>query len=103
MKNYYSLVTSLLALVFVLYTSTPAQMRSSFVPDLDGATLVSDIIVESNTYSDMYDPGFTVYPGFPQQGLYTVISPKTGAIYCNLDADAEMEFLAQVKHYTLLI
>lgn len=93
MKNYYSLVTSLLALVFVLYTSTPAQMRSSFVPDLDGATLVSDIIVESNTYSDMYDPGFTVYPGFPQQGLYTVISPKTGAIYCNLDADAEMEII----------
>ena len=93
MKKYYLLVTSLLVLVSLLYTSTPAQVRSSFVPDLDGSVLVSDIVVESNAYSDMYDPGFTVYPGFPQQGLYSVISPKTGAIYCNLDADAEMEII----------
>ena len=93
MKNYYSLVFSLFLLVFLFNTSSSAQTRSAFTPDLDGTILNSEIMVQSNSYSDLYDPGFTVYPGFPKQGLYSVISPKTGSIYCNLDADAEMEII----------
>lgn len=70
-----------------------AQIKTNFISDLDGLSPVSNIAAESNSYSDMFDPGFTVYLGFPQQGLYSVISPKTGAIYCNLDADPEMEII----------
>ena len=90
MKQIMFLLFSLLVLINI---STSAQIKTNFIPDLDGVSLTSDITAESNYYSDMYDPGFTVYPGFPKQGLYTVISPKTGAIYCNLDADPEMEIV----------
>ena len=93
MKRYYFLVVSISVFIFLLNISTSAQTKSSFIPDLDWIGFNSDIIVGSNNYSDMYDPGFTVYPGFPQQGLYSVISPKTGSIYCNLDADPDMEIL----------
>ncbi len=93
MKRIYLLVTSLSVFILLLSISNSAQTRSNFVPDLDGAALTTDIIAESNTYSKMYDPGFTVYTGFPKQGLYTVIAPKTGSIYCNLDSDAEMEII----------
>ena len=77
----------------LLNFSTSAQIKSNFISDLDGLSQVSNIAAESNSYSNMFDPGFTVYPGFPQQGLYSVISPKTGAIYCNLDAEPEMEII----------
>lgn len=77
----------------LLNVPTLAQIKTSFISDLDGLTLVSNIAAEPNSYSNMFDPGFTVYPGFPQQGLYSVISPKTGAIYCNLDNDPEMEII----------
>lgn len=87
------LMISIFSLLVLFNISTSAQLKTNFIPDLDGVSLSSDISVESNYYSDMYDPGFTVYPGFPKQGLYTVISPKTGAIYCNLDADPEMEII----------
>jgi hypothetical protein len=80
-------------LILIINISITAQTRSNFVPDLDGVVKSSDVMLVSNTYSDMYDPGFTVYTGFPQQGLYSVISPKTGSIYCNLDSDAEMEIV----------
>jgi hypothetical protein len=93
MNRIYLLVTSLSVFILLLSISNSAQTRSNFVPDLDGAALTTDIIAESNTYSKMYDPGFTVYTGFPKQGLYTVIAPKTGSIYCNLDSDAEMEII----------
>ncbi len=93
MKNRYTPFSFLFTLVFFLGISTFAQIRSNFIPDLDGVALVSDIMVESSAYSEIYDPGYTVYSGFPKQGLYSVISPKTGAIYCNLDADPEMEII----------
>lgn len=93
MKCCYLFVFPLFVLIILFNISNSAQIRSSFVPDLDGIGLTSDIRVESNTYSDMYDPGFIVYNGFPQQGLYSVISPKTGSIYCNLDSDPEMEII----------
>ena len=93
MKHFYLTVLFVFIFFSLLNISTSAQTKTSFIPDLDGLALVSDIMVESNSYSDMYDPGFTVYPGFPKQGLYSVISPKTGAIYCNLDSDTEMEII----------
>ena len=93
MKNFYFISLYVLILFSLLNISTVAQTKSGFIPDLDNPALISDIAVESNSYSDMYDPGFTVYPGFPQQGLYSVISPKTGAIYCNLDSDTDMEII----------
>ncbi|HCY75281.1 MAG TPA: hypothetical protein DHV28_05125 [Ignavibacteriales bacterium] len=87
------LMISIFSLLVLFNISTSAQLKTNFIPDLDGVVPVSDISIESNNYSDMYDPGFTVYPGFPKQGLYSVISPKTGAIYCNLDTDPEMEII----------
>jgi hypothetical protein len=85
------------AFIFIFLTflniSSSAQTKTSFIPDLDEFTPISEIIAESNHYSDMYDPGFTIYPGFPKQGLYSVISPKTGAIYCNMDTDSDMEII----------
>lgn len=80
---------------FLILTSLPIQpqVKSKFVPDIDGIIKISEINIESTLNWEMYDPGFTVYPGFPQQGLYTIISPKTGSIYCNLDSDSEMEII----------
>jgi hypothetical protein len=88
---------STFVLFFIFQTlvsfSASAQIKAGFIPDLDNLSAVSSVMAESNNYSEMYDPGFTVYPGFPKEGLYTVISPKTGAIYCNLDTDPEMEII----------
>ena len=93
MKLSYLLAPFLSTIFFSMNISIFAQTESSFIPDLDAIGNVPEIISSQSSYSDMYDPGFTVYPGFPQQGLYSVISPKTGAIYCNLDSDAEMEII----------
>jgi hypothetical protein len=93
MKQLFSFVFFIFIFLTFLNLSSSAQTKTSLIQDLDEFTPISEIVAESNYYSDMYDPGFTVYPGFPKQGLYTVISPKTGAIYCNLDADAEMEII----------
>lgn len=93
MKRKFFTLSVLIILYFLLVLPTLAQIRTSFINDLDDFLPVSEIVAESNQYSDMYDPGYTVYPGFPKQGLYSVISPKTGAIYCNLDADTDMEII----------
>lgn len=93
MKKLISTIFSLLLLVLSFSISIDAQIKTSLIPDLDELYPHSEIIAESNHYSDMYDPGYTVYPGFPKQGMYNIFSPKTGAIYCNLDADPEMEIL----------
>ncbi len=93
MKQIFSYVFFIFIFLTFLNVTSSAQTKTSFIPDLDEFAPISEIIAESNNYSDMYDPGFTVYPGFPKQGLYSVISPKTGAIFCNLDADAEMEII----------
>lgn len=93
MKRIFSVVLNLFLFHMLLCSFTEAQVKAKFIPDLDGLAPVSEVLAEVNNYSDMYDPGFTVYPGFPKEGLYTVISPKTGAIYCNLDSDSEMEIL----------
>lgn len=93
MKNSFSILLSSFFFALILISQLNAQTKATFIPDLDGFAPVTTVIAESGNYSDMYDPGFTVYPGFPKEGLYTVISPKTGAIYCNLDADSEMEIV----------
>jgi len=78
MKN---LITVLFVSFLLVTVSVDAQIRTSFIPDLDELISTAEIIAESNHYSDMYDPGYTVYPGFPKQGMYNIFSPKTGAIY----------------------
>ena len=93
MKQLFFRVFFIFIFLTFLNILSSAQTKTSFIPDLNEFTPISEIVAESNQYSDMYDPGYTVYPGFPQQGSYSVISPKTGAIYCNLDADAEMEII----------
>ncbi len=93
MKNLISTISVFIILFVFFPISVDAQIRTSFIPDIDQLITTSEIIAESNHYSDMYDPGYTVYPGFPQQGMYNIFSPKTGAIYCNLDADPDMEIL----------
>lgn len=93
MKNLITIVSVILISFFLFTVSVDAQIRTSFIPDIDQLITSYEIVAESNHYSDMYDPGYSVYPGFPKQGMYSILSPKTGAIYCNLDADVEMEIL----------
>ncbi|HEX9251299.1 MAG TPA: hypothetical protein VF870_03605, partial [Ignavibacteriaceae bacterium] len=91
----HKIFTLFLLMFFFSFLTVPvlAQVRTGLINDLDEFFPISEIVAESNSYSDLFDPGFIVYPGFPQQGLYSVISPKTGAIYCNLDAEPEMEII----------
>ncbi len=93
MKNLLTVISVFLVSFLLFTVSVDAQIRTSFIADIDQLITSSEIVAESNHYSDMYDPGYSVYPGFPKQGMYNIFSPKTGAIYCNLDADAEMEIL----------
>ncbi|MFO7524967.1 MAG: FG-GAP-like repeat-containing protein [Ignavibacteriaceae bacterium] len=93
MKHSFSILLNTMFFTLIFLFQINAQTEATFIPDLDGLAPVSTVIAESGNYSDMYDPGFTVYPGFPKEGLYTVISPKTGAIYCNMDADPDMEII----------
>jgi hypothetical protein len=69
-----------------------AQTKSTFITDLDGNAPAGTTEAVSY-FSEEAPTSFTVYPGFPKQGAYTVISPKTGAIFCNMDADSDMEFV----------
>jgi len=89
MKRY---STSLLLLFLIFSLSINAQVKKTFIPDLDGKVHPS-MGTPLNTAENFPDNAFTVYPGFPRTGLYSVISPKTGAIYCNLDADSDMEII----------
>src|SRR5690606_16197716 len=94
MKNFY-LVFFTFLLILSLSPSTNSQIRSTFIPDIEGkVNSSSESIIYSSGQSSFFDgPNFTMYPGFPVQYLYTVFSPKTGGIYCNMDADAYMEIV----------
>jgi len=72
-----------------------AQVRSVFIPDIEGKIQNSS---QSVMYGESLNPNnangnFTIYPGFPVQNFYTIFSPKTGGIFCNMDSDTDMEIV----------
>jgi hypothetical protein len=81
-----------LLLILFMAVNLSAQLKSTFIRDLDGNAGISEISSGTPLFTEN-ELGYPVYPGFPKQGLYSVISPKTGSIYCNMDSDADMEFI----------
>lgn len=89
MKNFTYLIL-LMMLIFTL--PAHSQTSSTFVPDLDGKINSTELAFTDMDKMDA-PTAFTVYTGFPLQGAYTVIAPKTGATYCNMDGDSDMEII----------
>lgn len=96
MKYLYILLLSVL-----LSSLTNAQVKTNFIPDLDGNVSVNYLNDYNNVNqqkgfhfsSSPEAAAFTLYNGYPVAHTYMTFSPKTGPIYCNMDADPELEIV----------
>ncbi|MCD4696041.1 MAG: T9SS type A sorting domain-containing protein [Bacteroidales bacterium] len=68
------------------------HINTKFVADAEGKVLVSSVFLEEIKYQGMLDP-IEVYPGWPLQ--YNGNSQR-GGIFCNIDADADLEIIYNV-------
>lgn len=100
MKLFYTSIflTSFFFLLFPIQLLPQQQSRQiktqAFFPDLDGKIQTTlNYSPAGRNYSEemKVNATFTLFPGFPLSSTYAIFSPKTGGIYCNMDADPEME------------
>lgn len=85
-------------LVLALFSSLTLPQNKTIttflIPDVDGKYQDELSSQTDGFFKSLYNPdAYTLFSNFPVKGGYVVFSPKTGGIFCNMDADADLELV----------
>ncbi|MDP8268122.1 MAG: FlgD immunoglobulin-like domain containing protein [Candidatus Tenebribacter davisii] len=88
---FFMLISVTLVAEIINYSQLPEKLQTKVIPDMDGRVLISDLesqLIENEILSRELP---SVANGWPVS--YTGSNCKNGAIYVNMDADADLEIL----------